>query len=191
MIHEDENGNSYYLSLDEIKDEGFTPIKVTSLLQFFTLRGKATNMVKENIIPIPELKYCVLAKHPEGDRYYTRDFRGYSLNQLYWYRRDETFSGEDTAIENLRRYTDDKRVILMLKPETVADISEMLKRLWRAEFKEDGQLPYKVFIPLLEANLKLEDYRDIGKNLTGYKTILNQMQLQIQELWKQAKEQRR
>jgi hypothetical protein len=184
VIHQDENGHSYYLNQEEMKESGLTPIKAWNVLQFFTLAGKKTTLSKNSLLPIADLKYVVLAKYPGEDRYFLREYRGYGVDELYWYRRTETFSGEDEAIENLRRYTDDGRVTLLMTPIQVAETSDMLKRLWRAEFKEDGQLPYKVFIPLLETSLKLEDYRDVGKNLTGFKTICNQMELQIQELWK-------
>ena len=187
MIHKDEGDNPYYASLDEIKEAVLTPIKVVSLCQFFTLEGRKVQIKKENVIPIPDLSYVVLAKHPQGDRYYPRLYKGYGLDELYFYHKSITFSGEDTAIENLRRYVDDERVFLILTPEMVAETTETLKRLYKAYFKSEGQLPYKIWVRLMEASLDAEDYMDYAKNLTGFKTVCNQYQLRIAELWEQAK----
>jgi len=181
MIHTDENEFIFYASTDEMKEYCLQPIKAVSVCQFFTLQGRVTKIIKENLIPIEGLSYAVLAKHPEGDRYYTREFRMYSIDELYFYKR------EDTAIENLRRYVEDSRVILMLKPEMVADTTEMLKRLYKSYFKSEGQLPYKIWVRLMEACLDAEDYQNDHKSLPVYKTVLNQYSIKIEELWKQAK----
>jgi len=187
MIHIDENDGQYYSSLDEMKEDLYTPILAVSLCQFFTLEGRKVQIKKENIIPIPDLTYSVLAKHPQGDRYYTRKYRGYGLDELFFYRKTLTFSGDDVAIENLRKYVEDRRLYLLFPPEMVAETTEMLKRLYKAYFKSEGQLPYKIWVKLLEDSLNAEDYVDIGRSLTGYKTVLNQYDLRIAELWQQAK----
>jgi hypothetical protein len=187
MIKKDNNDFPYYDSLDSMKEDCLQPIPVISLCQFFTLEGRKVQIKKENIIPIPDLTYSVLAKHPEGDRYYTRVFKGYSLDELFFYLQTQTFSGEDTAIENLRRYTEDSRVILMFKPEQMAETIEMLKRLYKSYFKSEGQVPYKIWVRILENSIAQEDYQDYGKALTGYRTVLNQYDLRITELWNQAK----
>jgi hypothetical protein len=187
MRHTDENDFPYYLSTDEMKEDGLTPIKVTSLLQFFTLAGKKSVLSKDNLIPIPNLTYVVLAKYPGGDRYFLREFHNYSIDELYFYRQTETFSGQSTAIENLRKYVSDRRVTLLYTSEQVADTQDMLRRLYKAEFKTEGQLDYKLYLTILEQNLLYEDYRDTGKSLTGFKTVCNQFQLRIAELWKSAK----
>jgi hypothetical protein len=239
MRHVDENDFPYYLFTDEMKEDGLTPIKVASILQFFEFKGKTSNetlklvdeyalrlladsekynsddkkkiiskpiaislartnyglyekencvdMKKNNLIPIPDLTYCVLAKYPGGDRYFLREFHNYSIDELYWYRQTETFSGQSTAIENLRKYVSDKRVTLLYTPEQIANTQEVLRRLWKAEFKTEGQLDYKLYLAILEQNLLYEDYKDTGKNLTGFKTVSHQFELRIAELWKTAK----
>ena len=44
-----ENDIVWYDSLKDAKDEGYFPVKVTSLLQFYTLRGKTPPLIKEKI----------------------------------------------------------------------------------------------------------------------------------------------
>jgi hypothetical protein len=172
--------------MGEASKDGYTPIRVWSLLQFFTLVGKKIVLSKDNLCPIPNLSYTVLAKYPGEDRYFLREYRGYTVDQLYWYRKDLDFSGDDPAIENLRRYTDDGRVFLMLKPENITDTQSMLRRLWKTQFKEEGQLDYKLYLKILEESLKLEDYQEYSRSLTGYKTVCHQYTVRIVELWKQA-----
>lgn len=186
MIHTDENDNQYFESLEEVKIEGYTPIKVNNRLQFFQLEGRKTVMVKDNIIPLAGIPYVVLAKYPGGDRYFLRTYHNYSLDELFWYRRSDTFSGSNEAIENLRKYIEDKRVTLLYTKEQIATTSEMLRRIYYAQFKTEGQLDYTIYLKLLETSLKFEDYKDVGKNLTGFKTLCNQFEISINELWKKA-----
>jgi hypothetical protein len=183
----DDNGFLYYNTLIEPKEDMLTPVKVFSLLQFFQLKLRKSILAKDNLIPLANLTYCVLAKYPGGDRYFLREYKGYSIDELYFYRQTETFSGQSTPIENLRKYVDDKRVTLLYTSEQVANTQEALRKLWKAQFKTEGQLDYKLYLQILETSLKLEDYKDVGKSLTGYKTITHQMELQIQELWNLAK----
>lgn len=187
MIHTDESGFKYFLSLEEMKEEGFTPIKVNSVVQFFTLEGRKTQLKAGNIIPLPGLQYVVLAKYPGGDRYFMRDYHGYPLVQLKFYRKDIDFSGEDEAIENLRRYVSDGRVWILMTPQMVAETTEMLQRLYKGYHKSEGQLLYKYFVPIMERSVELEDYQEYSKGLTGFKTVCHQMETQIEELWKQGK----
>ena len=62
----------------------------------------------------------------------------------------------------------------------------LLNRLYKANFKEDGKLDYKLYIKILETSLKLEDFEENQKNITGYKTVINQLQEQISQLWQKA-----
>ena len=185
MIHEEENGSKYYLSIEEAKEDGKIPIKCFSPLQFYTLKGKTTNLLKENIEVIRYLYYTVY--DPNVKRYYVKFFRAYPLDVLYFYRRDLTFSGDDLAVENLRRYIEDGNVTLLFTTPQVADTTSMLKRLWNAYIKGDGQLDYRIYIKLLDESLRLEDYRIYGKNLVGSQTVINQFEMKIAGLWEQAK----
>jgi len=103
------------------------------------------------------------------------------VDELYFYKR------EDTAIENLRRYVEDERATILMSPELVAETTDMLKRLYKAYFKSEGQLPYKIWVRLMEACLDAEEYANNHKNLTGYKTVCHQYELKIAELWNQSK----
>jgi hypothetical protein len=172
------------LSSADVKED-FTPIKVWSLLQFFTLAGRKTTLIKENLIPIPDLKYVVLTLVSD-ERYYVREFHGYTIDQLYFYRRTLDFSGEDMAIENLRRYVNDERVWLLYTPTMIESTSDMLKRVFKTNVNGEGALSYKMFIKILEAALKLDDYRDYGKNFSDFKTVCKIMEDHTNELWKQV-----
>ncbi len=80
----------------------------------------------------------------------------------------------------------DGNVHILLTAEQVEDTSDMLKRLWKAKFKTEGKLDYRTYIELLDQSLRLEDYKDYGSNLIGSKTVVNQFELRIEELWQQA-----
>jgi len=105
---------------------------------------------------------------------------------VYFYRKTIDFSGEDTAIENLRRYVDDRRLWLILTSEQIEQTKSMLARVYKAQFRQEGKLDYKLYIQILELSLKLEDYEDWGKHLTGFKTACKIMLDHILELWRKA-----
>lgn len=184
MIHTDEHDQSYYLSLDEARLDGYAPVKCNSVLQFFELDGRKTVMTKDNIVPITDLKYMVLAKYPGGDRYFTRTYHNYDIDTLFFYRRTPTFSGEDVSVENLRRYVSDGRVTLLLDKDRVSQTSECLRRIYKSQFKTDGQLDYRVYLKLLDLSLRYEDYKDVSKDLTGFRTVCKQYEDAINGLWK-------
>lgn len=183
MIHADENDFNYYETLDEAKADGLFPIKVTSLLQFFTLSGKKSIISRENMTPIPDLRYCVFTS--AANRYYIREYRGYSISELYF------VSLQNEAKHNLRRYVEDGTVTLLMDKDQVADTTDMLKRLWTAKFKTEGKLSYPIYLEIVKAILDLEDYKDYGKSLVGFKTVINQFDLQIKDLWQKASESKR
>ena len=180
----DENGWNYYSNLDEAKKDGYAPVKVISLLQFFTLPGRRSVMSKENLEPIPDLKYCVYS--PAEDKYYIRDYRNYDIDTLFFYRRSDTFSGEDTAVESLRRYIEDGNVWILFTKEQVSDTTAMLEKLWKSQLSGEGKLDYRIYLNLLDQSLRLEDYQGYAKNLTGYKTVCKQFTDRIAELWREA-----
>ena len=185
MIHKDSNKFSYYESLDEMKSDGLTPVRVRNLLQFFTLAGRRNVLTKTNLIPIPALKYAVLNGE---NRYYVREFnQKWSVDMVYFYKKSLDFSGDDPAMENLRRYTDDGRCWLLLTPDDIGQTKQMLARVYKGQFRQEGALDYKLFIQILSESLKLEDYQDWGKHLTGFKTACKILQDHILELWKKAK----
>jgi len=186
MIHADGHNFPYYTSLEEPKEDGYTVIKVWNLLQFFTLAGRRNVLTKTNLIPIPALRYAVL----NGDKhYYVREFnQNWTVDMVYFYRKSIDFSGEDTAIENLRRYVDDRRLWLILTSEQIEQTKSMLARVYKGQFHQEGKLDYKLYIQILELSLKLEDYEDWGKHLTGFKTACKILQDHILELWKKAKQ---
>jgi len=187
VIHTDDNGWSYYETLDELRADGLAPVKVWSLLQFFMLKGRTTNIVKENFIPIPRLRYCVLGS---DNRYYVREFRQiWTIDMVYFYRKSLDFSGDDEAIDALHRYVYDDRAWLILDKEQVGGISAMLTRVYNANLSDKGKLPYKIYLEIADLSLKREDFAENQKNITGYRTALKIMDDKIGELFKQAYEQ--
>jgi len=167
---------------DEIKDfPNFIPIKVWNMLQFFMVKGSRTLLGKENLIPIPDLKYCVFS--PKEERYYHCKYRGYNVDTLYFYRKNLNFSGEDNAVEVLRRYVEDGNVTLLLRQSQFTDIELFLQRLWKSHLSGDGQIRYRDYINLLEQSLRLEDYKSYSQRLVGYKTVVNQFETRIKDIW--------
>lgn len=179
----DDNGNRYFISTDEVKPE-YYPIKVCNILQFYRLDSRKTVISKDNVIPILNVNYLVFSPHEK--KYYLRVFRNWTVSQGYFYRKDLDFSGEDTAIENLKRYITDDNVWLILAKDEIEVVSNMLKRLWKSHFVTSGKLPYKSWIELLEVSLDLEDYRYFGKDLMGYKTICHRYEMHIKAIWDEA-----
>ena len=65
------NTGDYAESLEDFGPE-YTPVKVWSLLQFYTLEGRKTTLILDNFIPIEDLKYCVYS--PKEKRYYFKTY---------------------------------------------------------------------------------------------------------------------
>jgi hypothetical protein len=184
MIHTDDNDNKYYLSLDEAKEDGLFPVKATSLICFFRLRGRTSVVTRANLEPIPDLRYVVYAKAEE--KYYLKEYRGYDLETLFFYRPTLTFSGEDVAVEHLRQYIKDGTVSLLMTKEQVADTSAMLERIWNARFTDKGKMPYRSYLDVAETLISFHDYLDYGKGLTGTKTVQKQFNDKIEKIWSDA-----
>jgi hypothetical protein len=179
MIFSDDN-SKWFVALDDCKIEGYTPIKVDNLLQFFTLEGRKTTLAKANLIPIPNLQYLLFS--PQETRYYIKTYRGWSVDVLFFYRKTMDFSGQDEAVDNLRRYVIDGNIWLLYDKQSITDMSAFLKRLWKANFNDEGQVPYKLYIQLLQESINYEDYKSYASHLTGYKTVCNQFEIRIKEL---------
>ncbi len=186
MIHEDKNGSKYYENLDESKEEGYIPVRCYSPLQFYTLRGKSSKMIKDNIEPIRYLYYTVY--DPNVRLHYIKFFKAYPLDVLFWYRRTDTFSGEDQAVESLREYVKDGNVTLMYTRQQISDTTALLMRLYKSNFGKEGKLDFRLYLRILEENLRLEDYISYSKHLTGFHTACSGFEVRIAELWKQAKD---
>jgi hypothetical protein len=180
-LKEDESGFPYFESLEDCSPE-FTPIKVVSLLQFFTLAGKKTVFSKDNLIPIPNLSYLVQSF---DDVYYKRDYRGYSVDELFFY--FERNGEVDEAIEALRSYVSDGRVWLLYTPEMIEEMKVTLGRAYKSYFTGEGTLQYKIFINIVEQSIKFEEFQDRMKGIIGYKTVCNQFNENINSLWEQCR----
>lgn len=174
--------SKFYLSLDEAREDGLTPVKCTSLLCFYKLKGKTSVINKANLEPITYLEYIYFS--PLEERYYYKCFSGYSVEDFFFFKPLLDF-GQNELITQLReRILNGHGVWLLFKKEQITSMNDMLIRVWNANRSDKGKLKYQDWLRLAELSLKQEDYIDIGKNLTGYKTICNQFALQIQEFWK-------
>jgi len=81
---------------------------------------------------------------------------------------------------------DDDRVWLLYTQEMINATNDMLHRLWKANLEGVGKVPYRLYIEILEGSLKLEDYKDYGKELIGFRTACKIQEEHLQELWKQC-----
>lgn len=176
--------SKWYESLEDVKADGYTPIKCFSPLCFFRMRGRTSTLIKENLEPIPDLKYIVLS--PKEERYYLKEYREWDIDSFYFYRKTLDFSGDDPAREQLRRYIDDDNVWLLFTDEMVEDTKAMLARVYNGHFTKKGTIAYRDYINLLEQSLRYKDYKEYGKSLTGFKTVSNQFQKTIRGIWLSA-----
>jgi len=184
-LQTDDNGFRYFLTVEAVKPE-YKVVPVWNVLQFFTLEGRKTVMKRENIISIKDLQYMILDSN--GEKYYLRDFRKRSLDEMYFYRKSLTFSGEDESILELHHFISTNRVFLLLSETNVTETTAMLERLYESHFKGKGKVPYKKYLELLQQNLDLEDYRKIGSNLIGFRTVCAQYERRIEEIWENVYE---
>lgn len=175
--------SSYAESLDDFKPE-YSPVKVTSVVSFFRLKGRTTSMIRANVECIPDLHYCLYS--PLEKRYYLKEYRGYDLDTLFFYKPTLTFSGDDVSVEQLRAYVQDGNIWLLFTKEQVADTTAVLERLWKSHFTYPGKLDYRSYIALLKTSLEYEEYREYGKDLIGFKTMSKQYEKSIRETWEAA-----
>jgi hypothetical protein len=152
--------------------------------KYYNIPDKLSELTKANLLPTPFLHYCVLGS--DGRYYFRLKYQMYSVDELFFYRKTDTFSGQDTAIENLREYVASGSLYILYTQQQVESVSECLKRLYKSYFNTEGKLDYRLYIKILEISLKLEDFRDNQKMVTGYKTAINQMETQIRDLWAKA-----
>lgn len=180
-LNKDSDGDiQWFDSLDDAKEDGYFPVKVTNLLQFFTFKGKTIKILKENIEPLRYLQYCVYAS--AENRYYFKLFRAYLLEDLFFYVND------NEAMQHLRRFVEDGTVTLLMSKQQVMDTTSILTRLWSANLTGEGKLSYPLYLQIMENTLLLEDYKSYAREHTGYKTICNQKELEIADLWRKASE---
>lgn len=183
MIHKDSNDFRYFETLDEAKEEGYVPVKCFSVLAFYTLKGRVTKLLKENLEPIRFLYYTLY--DPNVKRYYIRLAAPHSVDCLYFFRKDITFKVEDDiTVDNLRNWVLDGNVTLLYTTDQVKDVSTLLERLWKAQFKTEGKVDYRLYLELLQTSLDAEDYNNVGKHLTGFRTVQNQYNEKIKDIWK-------
>lgn len=185
MIIEQNEVSQWAISLDNFKPE-YYPIKCVNVLQYYQLSGKTSTICKANIDHIKYLKFCVYS--PAEKRYYLKEPLAFPLDVLYFKQRSTTWDSYDAVLNNIHNYISDENLYLLFTVQQIADTTALLTRLWKANLTGDGKLDYKIYVRLLEAILDLEDYKDYGRSLVGFKTVCNQMQLKIDDLWRQASE---
>ena len=171
-------------SLDDFKPE-YSPVKVWSPIQFYTLQGKRTTIALDNFIPIDfDLVYALYS--PQEEKYYFKFFNNIPLGTVLFYKTDNEWDSWDLDLNNLRQRIDAGLIYLLLTPEQVNDTRSKLRSLYRANLSDDGQLDYKTYIKIVALALQYENYKDTCKSLTGYRSVCNDFDEKLAELWKTA-----
>lgn len=178
-LHQEDDIVTWFDSPEDLKPD-YIPVKCWSVLQFYQLKGKTTKLTIDNLEGIKYVYYLLYS--PQEKRYYKKFWRNYSAEVYYFYRRTNTFSGEDISVENLRRWIEDGNVTILFTQPQIDATREMLQRLYKAHFGAEGKMDYKLFIELLRLSLDYEDYMDKCKNVTGYKTVCRQYDDQIADV---------
>jgi len=190
MIHSNSEGFQWFESLDEAKADGWFPIKVTSLLCMFRLKGRTSVISTENLEIIPDLRYAYRGQADKDSPlvYYVKEYRGWDLNLLWFYKATLGLEEDDLAVRTFRYRCKAGDVWLLMNKEQVEDISAMLKRVYKAQTKLEGKLPFRQWLELAEYEIKYSDYQANCKNLTGYKTACRIFMGEIEAIWKRARE---
>jgi hypothetical protein len=184
MIHTTPEGTKYYKSLEEAKADGHVLIPCSHVLCFFKLEGRKSVIEKANLEPIMNLQYLIHSKIE--NRYYLKTYAGYSVDEIFFYYRDKNAEVNE-AIETLMNQVSAGVVTLLFTKEMVDDTKAMLQRVFKQNAKTDGAVAYVDFIPLLDEILKHNDYREYGRDLTGYKTVNSLFTQRIVEMWHQIR----
>jgi hypothetical protein len=177
MTYTDTNGHQYYEFLDEVKADGLYPLKVISLLCFFRLKGRTSIINMDNIEPLFPVKYLLFSK--AENKLYLKDYKGYELKELF----DTVYSGNDPFINNLAQWVADGNIYLLFDKKGIDDMKTMLQRIWNVRFSDSGKLEYVDFLRLLKSYIDIEEYKDYGKGLPGFKTVCNQYDQTIRTIW--------
>jgi hypothetical protein len=189
MILKSDDISQWFEKFEDVHPE-YREIKVWHTIQCYRLQGRKTVISLDNFEPIPDLHYALYS--PKEKRYY---FKTYPQNIPLWlmmfYDPNGTWDSYDAITNSLRKYISDGTMYLLLTPEQISDTTQMLCRLWKSQLKGEGKLDYKIYLQIMEKTLLLEDYKSYGKELVGFKTVQNQMQLEIDALWKSAYELKR
>ena len=155
-----------------------------SPIQFYMLKGRKTVISLDNLEPIPDLHYALYS--PQEQRYYLKKFNNVPLGSVLFMKTDEEWDSWDVELNNFRQRIEASLITLLFTQEQVDSTTDILKRLWKANLEGEGKLDYRTYIRIVSTALNLEDYKTYGRELTGFKTICNQLQTEINELWKSA-----
>jgi hypothetical protein len=175
--------SKYYASLEDARED-YAVVKCWSVVQFYTIIGRKSVIIKENFTPITYVLYVIFS--PAENKYYLRSFRNIPIDDLYFYEFDNKLNFEDTSIEQLRRYVYDGNVYLLLRAEQVESTKQMLARISKANLTTGKVIKYKDFILLCDISLKREYHNEYNKSKDGFKTELNILDSQIANIWQKV-----
>ena len=176
--------SSWAKTLEDFQPE-YKAIPVWTPLQAYRLIGKKTVIELDNFEPIPDLHYALFS--PKEGKYYLKEFPDIPMWLMLFYKTDEDWDSYDTFLNSFRRYVSDGNIFLLLTPEQVKDTSNKLERIGAGNhLPGDGKLDYRLYLKIVKEVLDYESYKDKCKNLTGFKTVCNQFEIRISELWKEA-----
>jgi hypothetical protein len=175
--------SSWALDLSGFQPE-YTPVKAWTLLQFYQMIGRKTTFVLDNFCPYEDLKYCVYS--PKEKRYYFKTYPDVPLWLVMFYDPNGSWDSYDSFLNQLREKVDRGHVHILFTTEQIAEMSSFLIRLYKSHFNNEGKVPYKLYLQLMEESLRREDYADNHKDLTGYRTVLKIYDEKISAIWKQC-----
>ena len=176
MFETDADGNTFFTDLKALTD--YTPVKCTTMTEFYILKGKTVKITKDNIIPRFGMMYALYAPPIEGDplsnKYYVREFRERPDYKEY--------------VKSLLHYILDGNLYLLFTQGQVEETKDVLRRLYKSYHKKEGTLDYKKqYLPLVEAIIFREFWEAKKKNESGYATSLQQMDIHIKNVWEWKK----
>jgi hypothetical protein len=144
-------------------------------------KENSTDLAKENLEPLV-CNYVVHTKAENGI-YYLRTYSGrWSVDTLYFMRKSLDFSGDDVPMETFQRYVFDDRVWMLLTQEQVDETKKMLDRVRKANVKT-GVLDYRTYITILEAEIRLEEYRVCYSSGMGFRTGCKLQEDNVRNMW--------
>lgn len=159
----------------------YTPVKAWTLLQFYSMQGRKTTFLLDNFSPYEDLKYCVFS--PKENRYYFKTYPDIPLWLVMFYDPNGEWDSYDSFLNQLRDKVGNGHVHILLTAEQIAEMSAFLVRLYKSRFTNEGKVPYKQYLQLMDESLRRENYADNSKALTGYRTVLKIYDEKIKAIW--------
>ena len=166
---ETESGSRYVESPHKLP-MGWHAVRSTTVLDFYTLKGRTVKLTKDNLAPRFGSFYLIANSPTEPTMYYLHEFR-------------DTATYRDVLQRNLR-YINDGALWVLYTDQEVEAMRQTLSRLYKSYHKTEGKLDYHTqYLPLLRANMWLDDYKRNNKHDSNYMVTIKRTEEAIQKLW--------